>query len=328
MKNDSAFELIPFLHGVLSVKETARGLIPLRFTQRQMEVYALDEKFSVRSGAASGIVFACETDADAFLLEYRVFRCSSKDFFSFDLLVDGRLSGHYEKTLEESPEGILTFSLPAGEKRVEVLFPSLAGVEIRSMKLEGASFRRPVRYAGKTLHLGDSITQGYTARFPSMDYVHLLAARLGGEIINQGVGGDTFRPETLDEDFPVQPDRIVIAYGTNDWSKKPREKLFGDAQAYLDKVCRIFPGIPAYMLTPIWRADCGKDVPSGVPFAEWRETLAETASAHPQMCVIPGETLFPEIPELFEDGRLHPEERGFREYGSRLADRILRLEKK
>lgn len=258
-------ELIPYMHGMLSHELTPEGLIPYRFSRKQMEVYGRNENFLVRARASAGIRFVCETDADALTLLPDFFVASGQDKYGVDLVIDGKLTEHREGQISSYVREEMRFFLPDGMKRIELYLPQLAGTRILSLSLAHASEVRPIRYERTMLNLGDSITQGYIARFPSCTYVSRIATMLGVDFVNQGVGGDTFRPETLTDDI-FTPDLIVSGYGTNDWSTVSGERLFPKTQKYLETLTAYWPDVPTYIMTPIWRTDYGKNTPAGVPF--------------------------------------------------------------
>ncbi len=314
--------LLACLSGSLSFRQHCGVITPCRFTRRQMKAFSAHEPFLVRAGAASGIRFSCRTDASALRMGFRPFPGSSRDLYGFDLYVDGLLSGHMEGITSKTEEAEAFFPLPAGEKRVDLYFPVLSGCEILSLRLEDASFAAPVSEQRHLLALGDSITQGYTVRFPSLSYVNRIARALGADVVNQAIGGDTFRSGTLDPDAVHSPDLLLAAYGTNDWSQKEKGQLLADAQAYMDRLAALYPSAAVCVITPIWRGDLDKQAPSGIPFRDWCRRLADLASAHPHFSVIDGFSLVPPVPELFEDLRIHPNEIGFELYARNLLQQL------
>lgn len=316
--------LLPFLHGLLSFRVEKDGLIPLRFTEKQMNVYRQDDRFSVRSFASAGIRFSAYTDARELRAVCRFFPGSSQDLYGLDLLVNGRLAGHREGKISESGTEEIVFALPEGEKTAELYFPCLAGTVILSVSLAGCTAAEPVCREKLLLFAGDSITQGYIAHFPSGTWVSLLARSLGADFVNQGIGGDTFRPETADcvTVSGALPDAVISAYGTNDWNTKEKGLLLSEAAQWFTAVRRLYPDTPIYALTPIWRPDEGKTVASGLSLDEWRRELARIARQYANAAVIPGERLFPPVPELFEDLVIHPGDLGFAQYAERLIPYI------
>jgi len=300
------------------------GWIPRRFTEAQLKTYAGHESFSVRAGASSGCVLELITDAQAFSLKFRCFQASSRDFYGFDLMLNGQLFAHLEDNVLEKPEGEWHVTLPEGEKELKIHFPNLAGVEIFEIILAGANTVKPTGSKRRILFMGDSITQGYTARFPSGTYAARVAQALNAEYLNQAIGGETFHPEILDENFAWNPELIVLAYGTNDWSGKTKEKFTSDCAEFLRRLTDIFPGTPVAMLTPIWRGDA-LTKRDDFSFEEAAVIMEELAFEYPQIKLIRGDFLVPQMPELMEDVRLHPNDLGFVYYAERLLERLRAL---
>lgn len=309
------------VRGAASWKKTACGLQPIRFTEKQMTIQKADENTHIRALASSGMRLAIQTDACSLTFCCKVFQASSKDLYGFDLVVNGQLQDHREGKVIGTGEVEMRFPLQAGNKTLELHFPPLAGVEILKVEARGYTFLSPVFRNGRMLVTGDSITQGYIAHYPSMTWPSRIASKLDMDLLNQGIGGDVFRPETLDEKLAM-PDMVLVAYGTNDWNTKDGTRLIEDAKVYLKHLHDVFPKAKIKVLTPIWRPDLMKTVPSGMTFQAWRNTLAEMTQNYSQMEAIPGEDLFPPLSELFSDQEIHPSDLGFREFADRLLQRI------
>lgn len=307
--------------GVMSWERSENGLIPLRFSDEQMRVLKQNEYFAVRAKASAGMRFSCETDAVCIDAELFLFPGSANDLYGFDLYVDGRLYGHREGRLSGGSEITLRFDLPVGQKKVDLYFPTLVGTCIKSFALSGATCVTPVQNR-RVFCFGDSITQGYTVHFPSLCYTNILARELRMNLTDFAIGGDTFHPELVDSALSGQADLILIAYGTNDWSKKELPDAIRDAEAFYERISSIAGEALVYSIMPIWRADCGKQVPSNLRFDDWRRLLASIAAKYPAIRMIPGEPLFPQAAELFEDGKIHPNETGSMIYASRLLEVI------
>jgi len=296
------------------------GLIPRRFCTEQEEIYKSHALFFVRNRATSGVRLECRTDASALEMTLRAFAGSAKDWYGFDLKVDGKLWGHFEGTLQESDRIHWTCPLPQGEKHITLYLPCLTGVEILDVTLENATVCESVEYAERILVMGDSVTQGYTSHFPSMTYVAQMAAHRNADYLNQAIGGETFHPEILTP-LEWQPTMAIISYGSNDWTKKTREQAAKDAEAFLNRFCQLWPGLPTVVLTPIWRADCMTKRKDDFRFEQIREIIEGIASCHPQINVISGAELFPQIEELFDD-KLHPNELGYTLFAKRLCEAL------
>lgn len=294
------------------------GLIPHRFSVGQEKIYRSDEARFLRTRATSGVRLECRTDAVGLELSLRAFPGSARDWYGLDLVVDGCLFGHKEGTLQEAEHIHWVQNLPAGEKLITIYLPCLTGVEILEMKLQGATFIQNTERKEKILFMGDSITQGYISHFPSVTYPAQVAAHRNADFLNQGNGGEVFHPEIL-EPLNWHPTLAVIAYGTNDWSTKERERVIRDAGEFLDRFCKIWPGLPTAVLTPIWRADYLTRREDDFRHEEVQEILLGLAASHPQMKVISGYELFPMMAELMEDRRIHPNELGFVTYARNLC---------
>jgi lysophospholipase L1-like esterase len=168
------------------------------------------------------------------------------------------------------------------------------------------------------LVLGDSITQGYDAVYPSQSYANKLAWALDAEIVNQAIGGEIFRPAILDENLPFTPDLITVAFGTNDWSGQTAENFEKNADGFYTKLATLYPNTPVFAILPIWRADWEK-VTRAKPFHESREILRGLAEKHPNFRVIDGMSLTPHLPAFFSDLYLHPNDLGFEIYAQELV---------
>jgi len=175
--------------------------------------------------------------------------------------------------------------------------------------------------------MGDSITQGYHSHFPSLTYPVQVAAHRNAEILNQGNGGEIFNPPIL---VPLdwEPTMAVIAYGTNDWATTDRERTTQRATEFLDRFCRIWPGLPTIVISPIWRADFLTRRDDDFRQAEVKEILLRSAEKNSQIKVVDGHDLFPRIEALMFDERLHPNELGFTIYAKRLATALDQLHPK
>ena len=320
-------QIISLTGGALSWAEKDGVLIPRRFTEKQLAGLAWSQSLSIRAAASSGIVLRARTDATALKMRFRVFPGSSKDLYAFDLTENGALTRHLEGAISACGTGELLFPLADGVKDVCLYFPPLAGTEILDVTFENAGVVEPAAPCGrKLLCLGDSITQGYTAHFPSLTQVSRLAAALDAEVVNQALGGDTFRAAIPDAAIPFTPDTLLIAYGCNDWSKKSRGDICADAEAFFEALGAAFPAARAYVLTPIHRDDEMRPAPSGFTFDEWRRKIADIAARYPRAHVVRGETLLPAVRELYDDFRIHPGDLGFSVYAERLIREILSFE--
>ena len=310
-------------HGAVRTEKNEAGEIALyRFTEKQTALYAHDNPdFYVKSFGTAGIRLEMDTDTDVIDLSYHTRTASSRRFYFFDVFVDGVMVQHFGH--EDIKEAISTLhvELPAGTHRVCIYFPNLVAASILSLKLsDGATFA-PVKRERKLLAFGDSITQGYDAKFASQSYVNLLADKLGAEVVNQGIGGEIFRPALVDAEMNYTPDIVTIAYGTNDWSGQTRERTVACANEFYANVRKAFPHAKIFAITPIWRADDHRVTKVGV-FEEGRQIVRDAAAAA-GATVIEGNGMIPHLPEVCSDKYLHPNDYGFKFYANALYDALL-----
>ena len=312
-----------FLRGALGRWENEDGSwTALRFTEGQMRLYAADAGYHVRSLASAGMCWDCETDAEALHVAGCTREGSSQDVWGFDLLVNGALFAHREGSIAQEPDFDWRVALPKGTKRVQLFFPCLAETRLRELSLSGESFARKPVYDCRLLCLGDSITQGYTVHFPSLAYANGLALALNAECLNQSIAGETFNPKMVDGSIALQPDRITIAYGTNDWNCKTREQFTRDAEDYVRRVRESWPAAEIFVITPIWRGDTQAH-PERFAFVETETILEKIATQHNAKTIC-GAGLFPAVKELTADGFLHPNDLGHQVYAQRLAKAMRR----
>ena len=309
-------------HGALRVEKNEQGEIALyRFTEKQMALYErVNTAFFEKSFGTAGVRLEMDTDADTLDLKYHTRPASSRRFYYFDVFVDGVMVKHFGH--EEISEAISTLhvDLPAGTHRVCVYFPNLAAATIRSLTLSDGACFKPVKRERKLLAFGDSITQGYDARFASQSYANLLADKLGAELVNMGIGGEVFRPELVDAEMNYSPDIVTIAYGTNDWSGQERERTEKASVEFYENVRKAFPSAKIFAITPIWRADDHRVTKVGV-FEEGREIVRNAANTV-GATIIEGDGMIPHLPEVCSDAYLHPNDYGFKFYANALYDAI------
>ena len=325
--------------GAVDFAETDDYLQPYRLTAAQREFTRYEERYYNRGMAAAGICFCFETDSLSLSLEMECLNTAVRDYFSFEVFADDRLVGYLDNFPEEGlpsqfyhltelarPEGIFskTFDLGEGQKTVRVNFPWSKIVRIRSVSLDDGAFVVPVKKDKKLLAFGDSITHGMDAYRPSQRYIAQLADFLKADEYNKAIAGETYCPgmAACRDDFI--PDYITVAYGANDWSLKSRETLACNSHQFYENLLKHYPGVPVFVITPIWRADCEQYRPFGL-FADVEATIRRSAAVFPQIRVIRGYDLVPHDTQYYVEANLHPTTEGFAHYGKNLCEQIRTL---
>jgi len=155
------------------------------------------------------------------------------------------IDGDFENALQIS--GAKTTSkltiaenLSAGYHTIQLIKASEASsckVIIGGITYNGSLFARPVDKELSIEFLGDSITQGYTTVFPSLTYSNVYARERNANCVNQGIGAALFDKENLDPELPFSPDKVFVAYGTNDWTHSDERDFEFYANEYIEKIC-------------------------------------------------------------------------------------------
>lgn len=307
--------------GALEIGERDGEIHFYRFNERQRKYYeSTSSGFFTKCFATSGINFDFYTDSNSFGFSYSIANASSRNFYYFDIYVDGVLTNH----LGESPmwikQGRIEIKLPDGEHRVRVWFPNLACASVSEVALDDGASLRAAEYKHSMICWGDSITQGYDAIFPSLAYTNRLAEHFGANMINQAIGGEKFVPGILGDDIEVKPDIITIAYGTNDWSALTRDAFFAGVDGFLEGIAKQYSDVRVFVITPLWRGDKDKITKFGSYF-EAVKYIADKAKSC-GLEVIDGYCLTPHYYEFYSDQRLHPNDLGYGEYTKNLIAEI------
>lgn len=310
-------QFAPLFHGALRVDLSADGYTaPRRFTAAGQAFYDTVKDFGKKARATSSIRLEMITDSDMLSFEYTLEGASSRKFAYFDLLADGVVLRHEGYENITSLCGKMVFDLPAGTHHVALYFPSLYKAKIRNVTLsDGATFS-PVKKSCRLYCVGDSITQGYDAKFSCGTYTNILADMLDAEVVNHGIGAEIFRPDMLDKDMPFTPDYITVAYGTNDWSGQTKADMERNANEYFRRLAAYFPAAKIFAVTPIWRADHFRFTRVG--FFEDAVKIVTDAATAVGATVIDGQKMIPHSTVVCSDAYLHPNDLGFRYYADNL----------
>lgn len=304
-------------HGALSVTEENGIFTFHRFTDYQAKLYEDINDFRVKVPATSGVRLEFVTDAEKFSFDYNINIASSRRFYFFDVFVDGIMVQHFGHEGLREAASTVTVKLPEGEHRVAVYLPCLAKATLSNVTLSDGATLQPIEKSRRLLCFGDSITQGYDAKYSSQTYANLLADKLDAEMVDQGIGGEIFRPALIDPDMDFDPDIITVAYGTNDWSGQERERTVQCANEFYAKLRTTYPKAKIFAITPIWRADDDRITKVG-SFTEGVQIVADAASAQEGVVVVDGAKMIPHLPEVCADKYLHPNDYGFKFYASAL----------
>lgn len=308
----------------LGIVESEEGIIPLRFTEKQLKQYTEVEAFRLRSYCPSGICIDVNTDTRFIKMKYKV-KGFARNWLYFDVFVNDILTASIGSDKIESNNGEFYYELPAevnGMNRITIYLPHIAEIIICDMEFsKGACVEPTQEYSKDLLCLGDSITQGMVAIKPSASYAVLLSRFFKMNLLNQGVGGYYFNEKSLDRNLPYKPDIVTIAYGTNDWGRFSNFNDFYEAcSSYIDKVVEMYDDSKIYVITPLWRSDIA-EMRSAGSFFDVSEGIKKICIKYSQITIVDGMELIPHSTDYFGDG-LHPTQEGFLHMAMNLVKRV------
>ena len=320
--------------GVVSVTEQPEGILFHRFTDEQTELYRKKrEDFYYKTMACSGVKLCFRTNSQNLSVKFFVESVYARHFMCLEVFADGKCVGcidNYsgrvlprEYADLDFPLGEFSgeFCLGEGVKQVSIYLPWNMKTLLQELSVDDGAFVEPVKPTKTLLALGDSITQGYDALLPSRRYAGRLAEALGVEEINKAIGGERFCPDlaALRDDF--DPDYILVAYGTNNWSATTRKEFDTNVVAFFENLEQNYPGVKTFVLTPIWRSnlDMETDFDS---FFYIEEGIRQAIGGRENMILIPGFDFVPHSIDFFSDYGLHPNNEGFDNYFENLLKAI------
>ncbi len=326
-KDDEHIDMTPFIRGAARLVRLSDGMVqPQRFYEKQLETLSREGR-GRRAISTSGVVIDFVTDGDRLSFDckitrhldagHRIYRSVVERTGALGTAEDGVVDG-----IDIVVAGQQSFTTMVRDGRIEhefenpdhadvevrVYLPTIMSVAVGNLETNGSLEPAPAR--PYLLALGDSITQGFVVGSPSLTWPALVASHFGIDLINQGVAGHVFDRTSLRGLSAMRgapPAMITVAYGTNDWARKPTARAIQqDAARYLDKLAWYFPGVPIYVVSPLWRADVDDEVPSGVPLRWVGSMLRECCDEHERMFYVEGYDAIPENDLMLADGRLHP----------------------
>ena len=316
-----------FIRGAVDLVRCPDGLVmPRRFTRSQLEtLQGLGRAH--RAEATAGVCIDLMTNGNRIAFDCRVVRALDHDHPLYRSVMDG--VGSIGNPADGVIDGIdlvvvggNAYTVSAATGRIEVTFenPARVLVEVRIYlpcimsvavgNLAASGSLEPAPGRGYLLVLGDSIAQGFVVGCPSLAYPVRVAQTLGLDLLNQAVAGHVFDATTLeglDRLRKHPPTAVIVAYGTNDWArKKSAKRIRRDAADYLDALVEAFPKTPAYVLSPLWRADEDEPRPCGRSLAWMGDMLANLCDHHRRMVFVDGYHVIPRSPVMLSDQVLHP----------------------
>lgn len=318
--------------GATRICEENGGICFRRFSREQENVFFDIIKYLRTS---SGIKFRFKTNSESLFLKAKVKRGSeARSFFAVDVKINGKLSDSYTNFDEKSLDKIYAekeynisdfkkeFLLGKGEKEVEIHLPYSVEFILCDFFLDDNAFFEPIKREKILMAYGDSITHGYDALHPSKKYVTRLCDALNAEEYNRGIGGACFCPELVSKKDEIVPDYITVAYGTNDFCCGNKEMLRKNCRSFFENLVRNYDNTPIFALAPIWASHATKNDVFG-EFSDIGKIIEEETSKFGNVIFIDCFDFVPHNGDYFGDGRLHPNDKGFKLYFKALHSKII-----
>lgn len=311
------------LNGAVRTEYTDKGIIAKRFTEKQEAVFALrhpnfpedffDGYFLRNCATGAGITLDFITDSPSvtfIITELSPINESVAN--TFEIYVGGT------KRIDSDKAGEYTITLK-GESRVTLYYPYFSLLALSGIVLSDGSSFKPVIQNKTWLALGDSITHGIHAVYPSLTYPMRISRKFGVSVLNQANSGYVCDARIIDADIGFVPDVVTTAYGINDLGRKSHEQNRADLADYLNAIKRAFPFSIKYVISPIYSTLFADD--SHADNIKWMYEMFSEVTDEVGLSLIDGRKLVPNRDEYLNDG-LHPNADGFSFYASRLG-RIL-----
>ena len=309
-------ELKKIYCGALYFEETEDGYLKAnQYTKAQMDYF--EKAFLMwfeRCDASSAKTIEFKTAARKVSFEYKIIWKCSED--SIELAIDG-LATEIAYLKDIDMEGSISWDMPEGEKNVTIYLPSDATILIRKFEID--STYESIQKNEKVLWLGDSITQGYGPLRSYQTYVSVANRVLNYDILNQGIGGYVYDKNSLMKMEGYNPDKIIVALGTNQYGDENGPQV---VREYYETLIGIYgEAIPILVITPLWRGDNLEGVPTLEKFCA---TIREIVGKYKNIKVVDGFKMVPHLEEYYLDN-LHPNGLGTEVYGRNLVEEIRRL---
>jgi hypothetical protein len=319
------------IHNKLSLDINDGYALPLRFTEKQLKLYAsLNDNFRKNSLSTAGVCLDFITDSGYLNLKVAYMKTTLKSAY-FDLYINGYFVNSICSEITIGEDCNVAFMFPENTqrmKRVTIYLPYMVATYIKEIDSEDNSTIEIVsNYKENYLCLGGSIAQGMMVIRPSSMYAIQLARFLNMNLINQGVGGYYFEADSLDNSLPFHPNLITVAYGGNEKKVCSSMDEFKDrCFCFMEKLVFLYPSARIFIIPPTWRKSYNQETSIGTCHDVTR-IIHEVCQKFAGVYVFDSLKLVPHMDNLYGDG-LHPLDEGFLHFSINMLPDILRELKK
>lgn len=311
------------IKGTQRVIEKDDKLLLRRFTEKQEEYFEQTLNYvnkPLKAKASSSMVLDFNSNTQNFEMILDTTIATTRDKCYVDVYADNKLVSHCGYLGFRDGNIVVKAQFDSGEKHITVYLPNLFDGQIVSVKLDKNASFKPYQNKRKFLFLGDSITQGYVAEYPSLTYVNAVAREFDALALNNAIGGAYFWADDLDENIDFKPDVVFVAYGTNDWAHG--YDIEQNATEYFEKLTKVFGYSKIIYITPIWRGDVATREDAKINFESVGPLIKKVCAKFENISVIDGYNLVGSEKDNFILDYLHPNDKGFMEYSKNLIDKL------
>lgn len=288
------------IKGACYAKEDKGYLCSYRYSKAQIDYMSQEgyDQFWLRCALISGpqrIEFI--TDSTSISFDYKT-SLTHINANTVDLYVNDVLCSTYH--IENALVGKVNFTLAEGKKKVSIYLPCESSMKIKNFTING-TYKSIKDKGTKVLIIGDSITQGAGPAIASLAYANGLARELGYNILAQGIGGYRYEPDDVMNVDGFEPDKIIVALGTNWYDAPDRYDYELNVTGFYKRLSEVFPNVPVLNITPLWRGNAD----DWDRFIWCINTIKDVCAKYENITVVDGFTLIPNTNDCFSD-RIHP----------------------
>ena len=234
--------------GAVSVETTPEYAAPWRIDYHEKELYPVLKDGVGKYGA--GIRLCFETDSR--VIGFRLLELEEA------ALIDLKVNGKYEQTLEITEMETIIDGLAPEKKRIELWLPQnkqlkFAGVIVE----ESACIKKCKNEKKRWVHYGSSISQSNAATSPSRGWAAFTAERYQLALTNLGFSGEcVFDPMIGRQIRELEADYITLKLGINTYGGLSTKRMFSPCVIGLIKTIREkHKKTPLVIISPIYCKD-------------------------------------------------------------------------
>ncbi len=335
-----------FLDGHVGLLPRGAALQPLRMPVAERHLH--DRLTRWVAAIPSGVRLRLRTDSRSLRLwtqQRQTWAADKPEWPShYDLLVDGerirRVSAQggakripLGDVLGDEHARLALDDLPAGDKRIELWFPTAATIAIERIAIDDGATLQPWSDARpRIVFHGSSNTQCASAAGGSESWPAIACALADARLLNLGWAGSCLLSASaarLVRDEPAAA--IVLELGVNVWAEGLlKERTFRDsAHAMIALIRERHPRTPMAIVSP-FLLQAGEDAgdQQGLSARHMRQILAEVVAAHREhgdaaLHHVDGLALFGHADAPLQPDGVHPNAAGYRRIGERFHAAML-----